>query len=91
MYEGQPKELLLGQVAILSGKFSSVLHLDDTHRSVGCAMWMCFATLLNLPVSSTHSHVGSIIGFSLVMRGFSGLHWRKVIEIIISWVVSPVS
>ncbi|KAH7715522.1 phosphate transporter [Aphelenchoides avenae] len=57
--------------------------------NVGCAMWMCFATLARLPVSSTHSHIGSIIGFSLVMRGPAGLHMDKVITIVISWIVSP--
>ncbi|KAI1717484.1 phosphate transporter family domain-containing protein [Ditylenchus destructor] len=74
MYENSPDELLLGQVAILGGS----------------AMWMMLATFCGFPVSSTHSHVGSIIGFSLLMRGFNGLHIWKVVEIIISWIVSPI-
>jgi phosphate/sulfate permease len=53
-------------------------------------MWMLSATLLRFPVSSTHSHIGSIIGFSLLMRGPSGLHLNHVYTIIASWVVSPV-
>ncbi|KAF7634709.1 hypothetical protein Mgra_00005856, partial [Meloidogyne graminicola] len=33
-----------------------------------------------LGVSSTHSHIGSIIGFSMVMRGPKGLHLSKFSE-----------
>ncbi|KAH7693904.1 phosphate permease, partial [Aphelenchoides avenae] len=89
MYEDAPNELLLGQVAVLGGKLRLV-HCILIASNVGCAMWMCFATLARLPVSSTHSHIGSIIGFSLVMRGPAGLHMDKVITIVISWIVSPV-
>lgn len=71
----KPEELLLGQVAILCAS----------------ALWMLVATLGRLPVSSTHAHVGSIIGFSLVMRGTKGLHWDWVFKIVASWVISPVS
>jgi sodium-dependent phosphate transporter len=51
---------------------------------------MLIATLCYLPVSSTHSHIGAIIGFSLLMRGTAGLHIDNVIKIIVSWIVSPV-
>uniref|UniRef100_A0A183CCF6 Phosphate transporter n=1 Tax=Globodera pallida TaxID=36090 RepID=A0A183CCF6_GLOPA len=74
MYVNTPNELLLGQVAILAG----------------AALWMIFATSFRLPVSSTHSHIGGIIGFSLVMRGTAGLHMHNVINIVISWIVSPI-
>uniref|UniRef100_A0A914CVL8 Phosphate transporter n=1 Tax=Acrobeloides nanus TaxID=290746 RepID=A0A914CVL8_9BILA len=74
VYEGAQEEFLLGQIAILAG----------------CSLWMFLATLLRLPVSSTHAHVGSIIGFSLFMRGTKGLHLDWVFTIIISWIVSPI-
>ncbi|KAL3089370.1 hypothetical protein niasHS_007092 [Heterodera schachtii] len=74
MYENSPNELLLGQVAIVAG----------------AALWMLTSNFFRLPVSSTHSHIGAIIGFSLVMRGTAGLHLDNVVKIIVSWIVSPV-
>ncbi|KJH43291.1 phosphate transporter family protein [Dictyocaulus viviparus] len=72
-YADNPKELMIGQVAILGG----------------CAAWLLIATILRMPVSTTHALVGSTVGFSMVLRGFEGIRWMKIINIVISWVLSP--
>jgi PiT family inorganic phosphate transporter len=43
-----------------------------------------------LPVSTTHSIVGAIIGFAAVTMGMDAVQWGKVGNIAMSWIVSPI-
>ncbi|GMR56752.1 hypothetical protein PMAYCL1PPCAC_26947 [Pristionchus mayeri] len=74
IYNDTPKELLYGQVATLGG----------------CASWLIIATVFSLPVSTTHALVGATLGFTLVCHGFEGVIWSKIIQIVISWFLSPI-
>jgi len=57
---------------------------------LGSALWVNIATYFKLPVSTTHSIVGGVLGFGLVSVGFAGIHWNIVIYIVLSWIISPV-
>lgn len=62
-------------------------------------IWLMVATYLELPVSTTHSTIGGIVGFSLVNGGRHGVKWSDpvpgfpyvegLVPIVISWFVSP--
>ena len=51
--------------------------------------WLSVASYFGWPVSTTHSIVGSIVGFAAVGIGFNAVEWDKVTTIVSSWVVSP--
>ncbi|KAL3986157.1 Phosphate transporter family protein [Acanthocheilonema viteae] len=73
LYYNTPRELLVGQVAILAG----------------CSAWLLIATFAQLPVSTTHSITGATVGFGLIMKGTQGIHWWKIFNIAASWIISP--
>lgn len=72
-YEDQPAIAMFGMLCALV--IASILLLS--------------ATALELPVSTTHTIVAGIIGFSLAAEGFQSLNWSTIIKIFISWFVSP--
>jgi PiT family inorganic phosphate transporter len=56
---------------------------------LAAAVWLTVASRYGWPVSTTHSIVGSIVGFALVAVGLDAVHWDKLTAIAGSWVVSP--
>jgi PiT family inorganic phosphate transporter len=58
--------------------------------SLAAAATLLFgATRFGLPVSTTHSIVGAIVGFGAVTMGVGAVEWGKVGQIAVSWVTSP--
>lgn len=53
------------------------------------ALWVSFATWKSLPVSTTHSIVGAMIGFGIMAGGFSVINWGKLGAVVMSWIISP--
>jgi inorganic phosphate transporter, PiT family len=70
---GSPEKLLLGMFAAL----------------LAAGIWVHLATRFGLPVSTTHSIVGAVVGFGVLGVGFYAVSWGKVIAIALSWVISP--
>lgn len=58
---------------------------------LACAIWLHLATMWGMPVSTTHSIVGAVAGFGILAMGWSSVHWGKIVEIVLSWVISPVA
>ena len=55
---------------------------------LAAAIWLTIATRYGLPVSTTHSIVGGVIGMGLYIQ-VDSVNWGKVGEIVMSWIVSP--
>jgi PiT family inorganic phosphate transporter len=60
-----------------------------TGALLAAAIWLQVATYFGWPVSTTHSIVGSVIGFGMVIGGTSAVDWSQVTSIVSSWVISP--
>ena len=45
-------------------------------------IWVTIATYFKLPVSTTHSIIGAIVGFSLAYNGSSAINWDKIYLVI---------
>jgi len=54
------------------------------------ALWVSFATWKSLPVSTTHSIVGAMIGFGIMAGGFDVINWSKLGAVVMSWIISPI-
>ena len=60
---------------------------------MAAAVWLTIATRYGLPVSTTHSIIGGIIGVGLVMEvqhETSLIDWGVVEKVAMSWIASPV-
>ena len=73
VFSDNPEVFVLGMMAAL----------------LASGIWLNLSTFLGLPVSTTHSIIGSIVGFGLLMGGFAAIQWGKLGFIVMSWFVSP--
>jgi len=69
-------------------QYSNQLMYGFMAALLAAAIWLTVATKWGLPVSTTHSIVGGVIGMGLYIRP-SSVNWGKVLEIVLSWVASP--
>jgi len=56
---------------------------------LAAAIWVSFATWKSLPVSTTHSIVGAMLGFGIMAGGFAAINWGKLFAVVLSWIISP--
>ena len=68
--------------------FSEQLMYGFMAALLAAAIWLTVATKWGLPVSTTHSIVGGVIGMGLYIHP-AAVNWGKVLEIVLSWVASP--
>jgi PiT family inorganic phosphate transporter len=80
-----------------SGIINSELFVNDPRTLVygmlaslaSAGIWLQLASYYGWPVSTTHSIVGSIVGFGAIVGGLEAVYWTNVGFIVCSWIVSP--
>ena len=58
---------------------------------IGASIWTFIATHYSLPVSTTHSIVGGMVGFGIAAAGVKAIYWVKIGFITLTWVLSPIA
>ncbi|HSM35187.1 MAG TPA: inorganic phosphate transporter [Longimicrobiales bacterium] len=56
---------------------------------ISAGAWLNVATHFALPVSTTHSIVGAVVGIGVATFGLAGVDWGTMLEIVLSWFASP--
>jgi len=57
---------------------------------IGASSWLIIATRYGMPVSTTHSIIGAVLGFGLSWpAATSTINVSKVVLVVISWIASP--
>jgi len=57
---------------------------------LAAGVWLMVASYYGLPVSTTHTIVGALVGFGIVALEVDAVQWQKVGGILASWLISPV-
>ena len=72
-FTAHPELLVLGMIAAL----------------LAAGLWLVLASHCGWPVSTTHSIIGAIVGFTLVSVGPEAVQWGKFAGIVGSWIITP--
>ena len=83
-------------VDFADGTVDAVLSQDIAFGFIAAMMaaatWLTIATRMGLPVSTTHSIIGGILGVGLILEvkhDTSLIDWEVVQKVVMSWVASP--
>ncbi|NGX58634.1 MAG: Low-affinity inorganic phosphate transporter 1 [Chlamydiae bacterium] len=72
-FQSDPIILVYGMLAVL----------------LAAGTWLFLASYFGLPVSTTHSIVGAMVGFGMAVGGMHAVYWGNVGYIASSWIASP--
>lgn len=58
---------------------------------LAAGVFITLATRFKMPVSTTHSVVGAVLGYGLISVGAGEVNWMVVSMVILAWVLSPLA
>ncbi len=56
---------------------------------LAAGVWLQIASYFGWPVSTTHSIIGAVVGFGIILGGVESIYWAKIGSIGASWLISP--
>lgn len=80
-FEANPALLMLGMMCAV----------------VASSIYLTICTRIGLPVSTTHSIMGGVIGMGIALVGTDGIHWAEldkgissgVVSVFLAWIIAP--
>jgi len=75
----------------VTGIETHILLLGFVASLLAAAIWVTLSTWKEMPISTTHSIIGALMGFGLIAGGTSSVIWGKIGAVAASWVLSPIS
>ena len=82
----------LADESLVTDAFANDLMFGFIAAMMAAAVWLTIATRFGLPVSTTHSIIGGIVGVGLVLEvqhNASLIDWEVVSKVVLSWIASP--
>ncbi len=56
---------------------------------LAASLWLIIASYKAWPVSTTHTVIGALIGFTLITAGPNSIKWQQMTNIVGAWIISP--
>jgi PiT family inorganic phosphate transporter len=84
-------ETIKGKIINVDIISPEILLLGFISSLLAAAIWVTLSTWKEMPISTTHSIIGAMMGFGLIAGGISLVNWMKVGSVAASWVLSPVA
>jgi len=69
---------------------SSILLFGFVSALLAAALWVTLSTWYEMPISTTHSVIGALMGFGIIASGITCVQWGQVGSVAMSWVLSPI-
>ncbi|WP_203218945.1 inorganic phosphate transporter [Geoglobus acetivorans] len=75
---------------------SNLVVIGALSAILAASIWITVATYFHLPVSTTHSIVGAMVGFGLAAVSqdyirLEDIQWGALYRIVLSWIISPIA
>jgi PiT family inorganic phosphate transporter len=84
-------ETIKGKIVNVGLISSETLLLGFIASLLAAAIWVTISTWREMPISTTHSIIGALMGFGIIAGGMSSVNWGKVGFVAASWVLSPIA
>ena len=84
-------ETIKGKIINVDIISPEILLLGFISSLLAAAIWVTLSTWKEMPISTTHSIIGAMMGFGLIAGGISLVNWIKVGSVAASWVLSPIA